>query len=968
MQLKFHCVLEENSSFVNTNKRRTLFFSFTQIHIYLPTNAIITTTMHGEIHSEEAGSDIGMDFDNSSDNRNKLFYNKRKSDLSDEEGDSGGHDIAVTPSAKRHRSATPASERVLREDNSERHDEDHDGERSSRSVSNGRKTYPTTDSIDPESQSVSQSMEDEEEERKEAQRQKQKQMQKQNRRESSPVKSSSQPGVKRITQEDRDRAAAMIEQEKRYWTEEYVNKEHPAKESSENKDDMHTVFTKLQTLTQTYGYPLRIPEIIVVGMQSDGKSTFIEALLGFQFNTIDTQIGTRRPLLLQMKNDPSCEEPVCTFVRDEKNGSEAQSTPLDKIEEEIRRRTDERCGPDSVSSAPIILEVRYKYCANLNIYDTPGFRTSKSDPLASKIYRMNMHMMKERHRFIVCLEQSTVEWCNTQIRPIIRKIDPHLERTVFVTTKFNNRVNQFKSESEINGYLSTDGHVQSGRVFFMSLPSGAQTRNLDARAFKQCILDTHLTDYRTLCLIGFDYDAYMQNVGFMRVQRFLEDDLNRRYQKAVLSIINRVQLSLEKRKILAKTLVSEIERMEQENVEQIISNTICSYLAKVHKALEGTVEFDAATNGMTLDEEKHESNCDGWTNYSLDIPVRNAHLKLYGGSQIDRLLAEFEIVAHSQEFPSTSDDEVAVTIGFNSLHTRPNFEDGASDLARAKCRSTLIPLVDVLINRAKFIMKNTFHIVAEHMMTNQSSKMSQQQQSLLDMSQSSTHQKMNVSNSGKQSQSDIADNSDSARAKTQGINLEPFFAALQKASNEFIDAVLVRMKGKAGAEFDTFSRIIDWDLMGYCGEQNMEYDLLNPSHDETKVRVLDIVEKQHTSNAMASLGEDLRRELSEDRCRRIKTVAARLFGGVRLLFVKYIRAKFNSFFIHPIFTEMDQYLRNHFGALGSDNLKELVGLQIHKMKADQEKVARYVEQAEDVLSKFKQVQDRLEELQLKSRQ
>jgi len=29
-----------------------------------------------------------------------------------------------------------------------------------------------------------------------------------------------------------------------------------------------------------------------VGMQSDGKSSFIEALLGFQFNIVDTSIRT----------------------------------------------------------------------------------------------------------------------------------------------------------------------------------------------------------------------------------------------------------------------------------------------------------------------------------------------------------------------------------------------------------------------------------------------------------------------------------------------------------------------------------------------------------------------------------------------------------------------------------------------------------------------------------------------------
>jgi len=43
------------------------------------------------------------------------------------------------------------------------------------------------------------------------------------------------------------------------------------------------------------------PEIVVVGMQSDGKSSFIEALLGFQFNIVDTNIGTRRPLILQVR-------------------------------------------------------------------------------------------------------------------------------------------------------------------------------------------------------------------------------------------------------------------------------------------------------------------------------------------------------------------------------------------------------------------------------------------------------------------------------------------------------------------------------------------------------------------------------------------------------------------------------------------------------------------------------------------
>jgi hypothetical protein len=89
------------------------------------------------------------------------------------------------------------------------------------------------------------------------------------------------------------------------------------------------------------------PEFVVVGMQSDGKdhkcirlsdivsgkSSFIEALLGFQFNIVESSmrstcflghalthafldIGTRRPLILQMMNNPANREPVCRFRKE----------------------------------------------------------------------------------------------------------------------------------------------------------------------------------------------------------------------------------------------------------------------------------------------------------------------------------------------------------------------------------------------------------------------------------------------------------------------------------------------------------------------------------------------------------------------------------------------------------------------------------------------------------------------------
>ncbi|TYG85671.1 hypothetical protein ES288_A13G073600v1 [Gossypium darwinii] len=57
----------------------------------------------------------------------------------------------------------------------------------------------------------------------------------------------------------------------------------------------------------------RFPKIVAFGSQSDGKSSLLEALLGFRFNVREIEMGTRRPLILQMVHYRSALEPRCRF-------------------------------------------------------------------------------------------------------------------------------------------------------------------------------------------------------------------------------------------------------------------------------------------------------------------------------------------------------------------------------------------------------------------------------------------------------------------------------------------------------------------------------------------------------------------------------------------------------------------------------------------------------------------------------
>ena len=690
--------------------------------------------------------------------------------------------------------------------------------------------------------------------------------------------------------------------------------------SKENKL-LYEAFNNLQTVANEHKLKFDAPELVVVGMQSDGKSSFVEALLGFQFNTVDTQIGTRRPLILQMVNDPSCEKPLCHFFKESATSEiEEESTPVPELEREIRKRTEEVCGKGNVSSRPIVLRVRYKYCANLTIYDTPGFRKGESDPLCERIYKTVMNLIKPQNRIIVALEQSTVEWCNTQVRPYIKKVDPNFERTIFVVTKFNNRNNQFRDGKEANDYLATDGHIQdTSKVFYVSLPSGHGTRNLAEEEFKNEIVSTYLKDYKKLTKVGFDEKKYKTQLGFFNLKRFLERLLNEKYVANISPVLSSLEILLSKRKQQLGKVTSELDEIEKENIESQITHMIGAYVNNITKALNGTNQFDTLKNGFTLEEERASSGVDNWPGFSQQIqdklPIRNRTFKLYGGAQLERLLSEFEVVSHAQEFPHTTNDEVAVSIGVNPMHTSPDYIRGVTDLAQKKCRMVFKPLIECLLQRSRFIMNQLFKLIILYMIKN---------------------------------------NHLSSRYKT-------FSSELFKVCEEFIETVLKDVRTKTSDEFETFVKIMDWDLVATTStpKKVTEYDLLHPKEEDTIERVKNILDDSNDSLYVA-FEQFKGRELTDEKCEKIKKVAAQLFAGVRSMFVKYIRAKFNAFFLDPIFTNMDNYIRVHFFNMGTDKLRELMGHRVVQLKAAKEAYADQVKKLSQHKEMFMTLSDKFQ--------
>eukprot|EP01105_Mastigella_eilhardi_P002304 TRINITY_DN1282_c0_g1_i1.p1 TRINITY_DN1282_c0_g1~~TRINITY_DN1282_c0_g1_i1.p1 ORF type:complete len:782 (-),score=270.13 TRINITY_DN1282_c0_g1_i1:25-2370(-) len=675
---------------------------------------------------------------------------------------------------------------------------------------------------------------------------------------------------------------------------------------------LYKLFNDLQGISKDFNISFETPEIVVVGMQSDGKSSFIEALLGFQFNIVDSNIGTRRPLILQMNNNPLRERPYCRFRKEVIHSVEEDpfedETPVSELSQEIVRRTNEKAGSgDCVCDSPIILCVEYTNCSNLNIYDTPGFRLGGDEKLKLEIKDMVRRLIEPRHRFIVCLEQSTVESVNTVSRPIVQEVDPNFSRTILVNTKFDNRVKEFSTAEQANKYLTGEFLTLRKRPFFISLPV---KRNLEPRKFREQIQECYLEDYRRLLEVGFDEKRFGSQLGLFKAKQHLEHVLSERYQQSLMPTMKTLEQTCRRTAQEIATVKRELAECNVEDLKAQVVFFVQAFMARVERLLEGSIVGNPDKFGQTLEQEKLECGAPDWPDGHLfEFPVQNQEYKVYGGAQYERLLNEFEYVAHSREFPATSINEVASALGTSKSHTVPVFEAAASDIVQMKARGTLKPLIDVVLSRCAYIMRNIFDIAM----------------------------------------GTLQDDADVDPATYRVAHFEGFVVQLRTVYNGFVEATEAACRLKLKDDFDTFTKILDWDLFFAAGEE-VEYDLLQPKPQDTKERVCKIMDAKRVCF------DGLRtRRIDQDTYQQVCRMSARLFAGVRYFFAKYIRNKLNAFFLDPMFRGLGATIVDHFRRTPDPQYEQMFNLGVADLRVRSGKLDLQLAKCKENLQRFKEV-------------
>ena len=238
--------------------------------------------------------------------------------------------------------------------------------------------------------------------------------------------------------------------------------------------DLIQVVNKLQeTFTAIGGDSVDLPQIVVVGSQSAGKSSVLETIVGRDFLPRGSGIVTRRPLVLQLIHTPSAKDQAKQSSRpyDLHHASEPEllrassatssgaRTPtyeeygeflhLDKrftdfneIRREIENETFRVAGQNKgVSKLPIHLKIYSPNVLNLTLVDLPGLTKIPVGDQPSDIERQIRNLVTDYvskpNCIILAVSPANVDLANSDSLKLARTVDPQGRRTIGVLTKLD---------------------------------------------------------------------------------------------------------------------------------------------------------------------------------------------------------------------------------------------------------------------------------------------------------------------------------------------------------------------------------------------------------------------------------------------------------------------------------------------------------------------------------------------------
>ncbi|CAI6341003.1 unnamed protein product [Periconia digitata] len=224
----------------------------------------------------------------------------------------------------------------------------------------------------------------------------------------------------------------------------YTQDDEETQENGEKiaRDEQMMMLTRkmieIRGLLQTVGQSeaLTLPSIVVIGSQSSGKSSVLEAIVGHEFLPKGHNMVTRRPIELTLVHTPDAHAEFAEFPALGLN----KVTDFTQVQKTLTDLNLAVPASDCVSDDPIQLRIHSPNVPDLSLIDLPGYIqvVGRDQPpeLKEKIANLCEKYIKAPN-VILAISAADVDLANSTALRASRKVDPRGERTIGVITKMD---------------------------------------------------------------------------------------------------------------------------------------------------------------------------------------------------------------------------------------------------------------------------------------------------------------------------------------------------------------------------------------------------------------------------------------------------------------------------------------------------------------------------------------------------
>ncbi|KAI7818033.1 vacuolar sorting protein 1 [Gamsiella multidivaricata] len=357
---------------------------------------------------------------------------------------------------------------------------------------------------------------------------------------------------------------------------------------------------KLQDAFSTVGVhnPVDLPQIVVIGSQSSGKSSVLENIVGRDFLPRGSGIVTRRPLVLQLINRPSGnasaeegdkENDVKRDADEDKKEAEewgeflhqpgVKYTDFNLIREEIVRDTEAKTGKNAgISPLPINLRIYSPHVLTLTLVDLPGLTRlpvgDQPKDIEKQIRDMIIKYITKPNSIILAVTAANVDLANSDGLRLARDVDPEGARTIGVLTK----VDLMDSGTDVVDILA--GRIIPLRLGYVPVVNRGQ-RDIDTKKPISRSLDAERAFFENHAA----YKSKAQYCGTPYLARKLNMILMHHIRNTLPEIKAKIQAALAK--YLAELATLGDGMMEGAGQANIVLNIITEFCTEFRTIIDG---------------------------------------------------------------------------------------------------------------------------------------------------------------------------------------------------------------------------------------------------------------------------------------------------------------------------------------------------------------------------------------------